>query len=91
MINRRFSKLDPRAEEGLKNKNKELALDEKLREMHNRPLVKMFKFFNSPEMLAVATAEFDEVKFIEMSRVQLAEYNEKLIAAYDFSKQLQFG
>ena len=47
--------------------NKELALETKLREMHCRPMVKMFKFFNSPEMLAVSTPDFDEVKFINMA------------------------
>ena len=66
--------------------NKELALEEKLREMHCRPMIKMFKFFNSDEMMTLATAEFDEVKYAEVSRVQLNDFKEKLVGEYDFSK-----
>ena len=72
----------------MKNANKELLLEEKLREMHCRPMVKMFKFFNSDEMMAVATPDFDEVKYTEITRVQLKEYIDKVNVEYDFSKQL---
>ena len=48
VVNRRFSKLPLAQEDIMKSANKEMALEEKLREMHCRPMVKMFKFFNSP-------------------------------------------
>ena len=51
----------------------------------------MFKFFNSDEMMAVATPEFDEIKYTEITRVQLNEFKGKLYDEYDFSRQLQFG
>ena len=54
-------------------------------------MVKMFKFFNSDEMMAVATPEFDEIKYTEITRVQLNEFKGKLYDEYDFSRQLQFG
>ena len=54
--------------------------------MHCRPMVKMFKFFNSDEMMAVATPDFDEVKYTEITRVQLKEYIDKVNTEYDFSK-----
>ena len=47
----------------------------------------MFKFFNSDEMMAMATPDFDEVKYLEVTRVQLNEYSQnKLQEGYDFSK-----
>ena len=49
-------------------------------------MVKMFKFFNSDEMMAVATPDFDEVKYTEITRVQLKEYIDKVNTEYDFSK-----
>lgn len=75
----------------MNTKNKEFLLEEKLRSLHCRPMVKMFKFFNSDQMMAVATKENEEMKYIEMTRVQLNEYKEKLLGEYAFAKQLQFG
>merc|ERR1712226_1808718 len=52
----------------------------------------MFKFFNSDSNMAMATPDFDEVKYTEVTRVQLNEYSvNKLQDGYDFSKQLKFG
>ena len=70
----------------MRNANKEIVLDEKLRELHCRPMVKMFMFFNSDEMMAVATPEFDEIKYTSITRVQLNEYSAKINTEYDFSK-----
>ena len=59
--------------------------------MHCRPMIKMFQFFNSDEMMTVATPEFDEVKYIEITKVQLNDFREKLTEGYELAKQLQFG
>ena len=47
---------------------------------------RIFKFFNSDEMMAVATPEFDEIKYTSITRVQLNEYSAKINTEYDFSK-----
>ena len=78
VVNRRFSKMNPQQTEQLHRQNKELALDSKVRSMHCRPLDKMFKFFNSDEMMAVATPDFDELQYTEITRVQLNEFKAKL-------------
>ena len=71
--------------------NKENLLEARLREMHCRPMVKMYQFFNDDEMMTVATQEFDEVKYIEIAQVKLNEYREKTVEGYELAKQLQFG
>ena len=53
VVNRRFSKLSQKMEIGVTASTKELALEERLREIHCRPLVKMFKFFNSDSNLSL--------------------------------------
>ena len=52
--------------------NKELLLENSLRSSHCRPMVRMFKVFNSEEMMADASQDFDQEKFTENARAYLS-------------------
>ena len=52
--------------------NKELLLENSLRSSHCRPMVRMFKVFNSEEMMADTSQDFDQEKFTENARAYLS-------------------
>ena len=52
--------------------NKELLLENSLRSSHCRPMVRMFKVFNSEEMMTDASQDFDQEKFTENARAYLS-------------------
>ena len=64
-ITRQYSKLDQKQESDLKQINKDLLLQNSLRQNHCRPMIKMFKAFNSYEMMVDIEPGFNEHQFTD--------------------------
>ena len=71
--------------------NKELLLENSLRSSHCRPMVRMFKVFNSEEMMADTSQDFDQEKFTENARAYLSQYRARYSEKVDIERQLQYG
>ena len=54
----------------------EKLLERYLRDKYCRPMVKMFKFFNSDNMMVLETPDFDEVEYNAITKVQMDKHNE---------------
>ena len=68
--------------------NKELLLENSLRSSHCRPMVRMFKVFNSEEMMADVSKDFNEQKFTENAKAYLSEYRARYSEKVDIEQQL---
>ena len=90
-VSRQYSKLDQKRENNLNQINKELLLENSLRSSHCRPMVKMFKMFNSYEMMADISPDFNEKEFTENAKAHLKAYKAKYSEKYDIEQQLQYG
>ena len=71
--------------------NKELLLENSLRSSHCRPMVRMFKVFNSEEMMADVSKDFNEQEFTENAKAYLSEYRARYSEKVDIEQQLQYG
>ena len=54
-------------------------------------MVKMFKMFNSYEMMADISPDFNEKEFTENAKAHLKAYIAKFSDKYDIEQQLQYG
>ena len=72
---RRFSKLEMSHVAGaMDSVTKSKLLERSLRDSYCRPMIKMFKYFNSDDMMVLETPDFDEVLYNEMTKVQLKKH-----------------
>ena len=72
---RRFSKLEMSHVSGaMDSVTKSKLLERSLRDTYCRPMIKMFKYFNSDDMMVLETPDFDEVLYNEMTKVQLKKH-----------------
>ena len=54
-------------------------------------MVKMFKVFNSYEMMADTSQDFNEKEFTENAKAHLKAYRARYGEKYDIEQQLQYG
>ena len=66
--------------------NKELLLENSLRSSHCRPMVRMFKVFNSQEMATDISRDFDEQKFTQNALAYLKDYRARYSEKVDIEQ-----
>ena len=80
---RRFSKLEVGHLAGaMEEVTKAKFLEQNLRGIYCRPMIKMFKYFNSDDMMVLETPDFDEVLYTEMTKTQLKKHQEMFEQSY---------
>ena len=80
---RRFSKLEVGHLAGaMEEVTKAKFLEQNLRGIYCRPMIKMFKYFNSDDMMVLETPDFDEVLYTEMTKTQLTKHQEMFEQSY---------
>ena len=80
---RRFSKLEMSHVAGaMDSVTKSKLLERSLRDSYCRPMIKMFKYFNSDDMMVLETPDFDEVLYTEMTKTQLRKHQEMFEQSY---------